>query len=653
MWAYEQLQDQRPRGGTTLTVPTAAEYKGDFSELLAIGSNYQIYDPATRRRETGSSTRYRQDPFPNNIIPSNRIDAVAKNVMTYFPQPLNDGTTNDHRNNYPKPNSPEIADYFTHTVRVDQNFTASNRFYVRGNGYVRDTRRNDYFGTRANGIHEQFKPIGASIDDVHTLSPTFVVNVRYGYTRFTRETTPLYGRNFDLATLGFPKSFAGLISPDRSEFPAFEFNGYFNTLRAGEARFMDTHSVVVALTRLKGNHTLDFGFEFRAYRQNQYTGDSSRSGRFIFDQTWTRGPLDNSTTSPIGQGWAAFLLGLPNASGYVARPADFAEQSTVWCGYIQDNWRVRRNLTINVGLRYELEGPLTERYDRSIRDFDSSAILPIEAAAKANYAASYDANPTPELPPSQFQVRGGLLFAGANGTGHGLWNADKNNLAPRIGLAYTFRRSTVIRAGYGIFFGALGMRRGDVNQYGYSRNTSFIPTKDSGLSFYSTLSNPFPDGLLEPAGKNLGYMTEVGNSITFFNPNPKASYNQRWQVSVQRQFRSSNMLELAYVGNRSTKLEITRDLNIVGNDMLSRSPFYDAARVNYLSANVTNPFRGLDLVNGSMGTNNTISRESLLKPYPQFGAVNTALGQGYSWYHSMQVRAARRATTGHSGSLPP
>src|SRR5437899_5134334 len=105
---------------------------------------------------------------------------------------------------------------------------------------------------------------------------------------------------------------------------------------------------------LRGNHSLDFGMEARAYRQNKYNGNSMRSGRYNFDSTWTRGPLDNSTAAPIGQEFAAFLLGLPAASSLIARNADFAEQSTVWAGYFQDNWRVRRNLTLTLGVRYEL-----------------------------------------------------------------------------------------------------------------------------------------------------------------------------------------------------------------------------------------------------------------------------------------------------------
>ena len=648
MWAYEALSDQRPRGGATLTVPTAAQRDGDFSELLALGANYQIFDPSTRRRDTEivASTRYRQDPFPGNVMPASRFNPVSKKILELFPQPLDGGTTVDHRNNFPRPNSPEIADYFTHTVRVDHNLSSANRMFVRGNGYIRNTSRNDYFENRATGLRERYTPIGGSIDDVHTLSPSFVLNLRYGYTRFVRKTSPFYGRNFDLSTLGFPNQFTSQISPDFSEFPAIEINGYFNTIRTGEARHMDTHSFVAALTKLRGTHTIDFGFEARAYRQNSYTGDSSRSGRFIFDQTWTRGPLDNSAVSPIGQGLASFLLGLPNANSLVARPADFAEQSTVWAGYVQDNWRIRKNLTVNIGLRYELEGPLTERYNRSIRDFDANAALPIETSARAAYVSSYTASPTAELTPDQFNVRGGLVFAGVNGQNRELWKRDRNNIAPRVSIAFTPFKQTVLRAGYAIFFGGLGLRRTDVTQNGFARNTAFIPSRDSGLSFYSTLSNPFPDGILEPVGAGQGAMTDVGNSVSFFNPEPKANYNQRWQLSIQRQLGAGNRFEVAYVGNRTTKMEISRDLNVVGNQLLSRSPFFDAERVGYLTANVANPFRGLPGVNGTLGTNNTVARENLLKPFPQFGAVSTTTYQGYSWYHSLQVSAVRRISRG-------
>jgi len=232
-----------------------------------------------------------------------------------------------------------------------------------------------------------------------------------------------------------------------------------------------------------------------------------------------------------------------------------------------------------------------------------------------------------------------------NGQPRELWSRDWNNFAPRVGLAWTVARNTVVRTGYGIYFGSLWYLRTDVQQNCFERNTNVIPTKDSGLSFYGTLSNPFPDGIQSPVGASLGPMTDVGNTINAFNPNPVTDYNQRWQMSIQRQFGRATMVEAAYVGNRSSKMEIDRDLNVVGNQNLSRSPFFDAQVVNYLSANVPNPFRGIAGVNGSLGTNNTITRETLLKPFPQFSAVQAETYQGYSWYHSLQTRAARRLAT--------
>src|SRR5262249_1424237 len=163
-----------------------------------------------------------------------------------------------------------------------------------------------------------------------------------------------------------------------------------------------------------------------------------------------------------------------------------------------------------------------------------NVVLPIEGAVRAAYAASYANTPTAELPPDMLKVRGGLVFAGVNGLPRELWRRDSNNFGPRVGVAWSVLPRTVIRAGYGIYFGAMGLRRTDVQQNGFERNTNMIPTKDTGLSFYATLSNPFPDGILSPVGSALGPMTDVGNSVNPFNPSPVADYNQRWQFSAQR-----------------------------------------------------------------------------------------------------------------------
>jgi hypothetical protein len=157
---------------------------------------------------------------------------------------------------------------------------------------------------------------------------------------------------------------------------------------------------------------------------------------------------------------------------------------------VQDDWKLTPRLTLNVGLRYEIEGSITERFNRTVRGFDFGVASPLEAAAKANYARS----PITELPADRFRLIGGLTFPGVSGQPRTLYNRDTNNLMPRIGVAYAIGAKTVLRAGWGLFYGPLGNQRRDVNQLGFSQSTSLIPSLDNGLTFRAPLSNPFPDG---------------------------------------------------------------------------------------------------------------------------------------------------------------
>ena len=646
MWAYEGLRDTRPRG-RTLTVPTLEQRNGDFSELLNLGSNYQIYNPFTRRPI--SSTRYQMDPFPRNIIPASLISPVAKNVLKFVSNPVTGGTTADHLNNLPLPNDPEATRYYSHTIRLDHTISDRNRVSGSVAFYKRYSMLSDYFQSPASGTNSQYLSRRAAIDDVYSISPTFIANVRYGYNRYLRISQPLHGRNFDFTTLGFPAYMNAAVAPALREFPFFNISGMFGTINVGEQRSVDTHSFVAAFTKVAGAHTLEFGGEFRAYRSNNYVMSTRQSGDYEFDPTWARGPLDNSPVAPTGQSTASFLMGLPNKNSYLMRNTSFAEQSTVWCGYIMDTWRMTRKLNVTLGIRYEVEGPLTEHYNRSIRGFDPNAAIPQEAAAKAVYAANWAATPTPEMTPDQFKVKGGLLFAGVNGQPRELWDRDGNNFMPRVGLAYSINAKTVFRGGYGIYFGFLGERRMDVIQSGFSRKTAFIPTVDN-VTLSSTLSNPYPNGILEPMGPAGGAQTELGNAIEAFNSHPLAPYMQRWQASLQRQLSRDVVVEAAYVGNRGTHLELDRDLNTLGNELLSKSPEFDQARVNYLTATQNNPYFGLPDT-GAIGGNAKISREALLKPYSQFGSVTTTTNEGYSWYHSLQARAQKRFSKGMTLTL--
>jgi hypothetical protein len=646
MFGYEGIKESRPRNNGTPTVATPAMKTGDFSSLLAYNTSYQIYNPFTRRAVAGG--RFQQDPFPGNIIPSSLINPVAANIQKYFADPLSPGNP-DGSNNFQNPALLEKIDYGTYTVRVDQNVGQNQRLFMRVSWYDRDSNYNNYFNNLSTGEWFQFVSRNAVLDDVITLTPTTVLNFRYGYNRFIRATLPNpEARGFDLTSLGFPAAYNNSIPVEIRRFPRIDIAGYQGTAGGGEWRPNDLHSFNTSLQHTRGAHFIKGGMEFRSYRETRKLFANDQTGRFNFDTTWTRGPLDNSPTAPgsFGQSYAAFLLGLPSESNsLLVRQPDYAEQSLSWGFFVHDDWKVNSRLTLNLGLRYEFENPMTERYDRSVRGFDFGYIPAFEAAVRSAYAA----NPTPEVPASQFNTRGGLLFSNVDGQPRGVYNTPKDNIMPRIGFAYRVNAKTVVRGGYGIFYGFLGQRRGDVIQTGWSANTPFVPSRDNGLTFSSTLSNPFPGGIIEPVGNANRQMTFMGQSVTFFDENPLNSYMQRWQIGVQREFGKNLVFELSYVGNRGTHIELGQNLNVTPQRYLSTSPVRDNPTINYLSANLPNPFRN-QLPAGAIAAFNAanIGRERLLRPFPHFDAVNHSRFDGYSWYHSLQMNIEKRFSQGYT-----
>jgi hypothetical protein len=648
MWGYEGIKEARPRNNGNPTVPTQEMKNGDFSRLLALSSNYQIYNPFTRRAVAGN--RFQQDPFPGNRIPASLFNPIGKKVLDdYYPAPRTAGNP-DGTQNFLRPDLLETANYYTHSIRADHSFNERHRFFARVSWYNRDSDYNNYFDGPITGEVFQFISRAGVIDDVYNITPTTILNVRYGYNRFIRATNSNPGsRGFDLTSLGFPSAYNNLIDAETRRFPRFDIAGYQGTGVGGEFRPNDTHNLNVQLQKSSGGHFWKTGMEFRSYRENTKFFSNNQTGQFNFDSTWTRGPLDNAPNAPgqLGQSVAAFLLGLPSSSSFVARAASYAEQSLSWGFFFHDDWKVNSRLTLNLGLRWEFENALTERYNRSVRGFDFNTAQPFEAAARL----AYSRNPTPEVPVSEFNVRGGLTFAGVNGQPSTLYNIPKVNLMPRLGLSYKLDNKTVLRSGYGIFYGFLGQRRGDVIQTGFSRNTNFVPTLDNGLTFTNTLSNPFPGGILEPLGAGQGLQTFVGNGISFFNENPVMPMMQRWQAGLQREFFKSFVFEATYVGNRGTHIEIGQNLNVTPQRFLSTSPTRDNPTINYLSANLPNPFVGL-MPPGASGTftGANLSRERLLRPFPQFDAINQSRFDGYSWYHSAQFTLEKRFSKGYTVS---
>jgi len=334
------------------------------------------------------------------------------------------------------------------------------------------------------------------------------------------------------------------------------------------------------------------------------------------------------------------LLGIPGGS--MGFTANYATQDKYFGLYLHDDFKVTRKLTVNLGLRYELERPLTERFDRLVAGFAFDQSNPLEAAARTNYAR----NPIPELPVDQFRVRGGLTFVNQNGNGRSPFEGEKNNFMPRLGLAWTIDQKTVLRAGFGIFYDTLGVNTTLPIQTGFSQTTPIQASLDSGQTYVATLANPFPNGLTQPTGAAGGLLTNIGQGLTFFDPNLKHSYSQRYSLGIQRELLWGFVADVGYVGNRGTRIAVFRNYNATPARFLSTLPTRDQARIDFLSANFSNPFSGLNPIFGA-----NISRANLLRPFPEFGDINVEEPIGYSWYHSLQTQIEKRFSQGYTFQL--
>ncbi len=232
---------------------------------------------------------------------------------------------------------------------------------------------------------------------------------------------------------------------------------------------------------------------------------------------------------------------------------------------MQDDYKFSSKLTVNLGLRYELESATTERYNRAVRNFDGITPSPIEAQARAQYAAS----PIPELPANQFRVLGGLTFTNAGGNPRSYWDTGKRNFMPRVGLAYQLDTKTVVRVGYGIYTAPLGTLYTNTEPAGFSLATPIQASLDNGLTYVATLANPLPAGLTQPAGPAGGLLTNIGQTVNAFPKARKSPYAQRWSFGLQRTLLGGFLVEASYVGNRSTLLNVLRNLNFTPAQFLS------------------------------------------------------------------------------------
>ena len=630
--AYEGFKDSTP-GAFTSAVPTAAERAGDFSALLNSGASFQLYDPATAGL---SGSRLGRQPLPNNIIPASRISPIAKAYLQYFPLPNQPGKP-DGENNYVVPN-PSVNNFASWVGRSDANISDRNKLFFTMHESSYTSASADVFHNLASGQFSGLDLWGGLLDDVHMFSPTLVLDTRFGVTR-SYSSSFIKSSGFDPTQLGFPSYMASFSLREAMPRVAFSDNYAGLSTSPGSISPFLTAQWFTSVTKVLSHHTFKAGFDFRRNDANSLNPGNS-AGSFTFGTTWMTAGT-GAGAPPFGASMASFLLGLPTAGSFDVNTG-FAYRSYLFGSFLQDDWRIKPNLTLNLGLRVEHETPVTERYNRIVNGFDASAVNAVSQAA----AAAYARNPIPQIPVSAFSALGGLTFANSSDrSGYSMPTAFPS---PRVGLTWSpafLHDKTVLRGGFGVFNNSIGATLTGPTS-GFSQTTSLVPTNDSFVTPYATLANPFPAGILTPAGSSAGVNTSLGQSISFFTPNITNPYSVRWNFDVQHSFSKDLMLQVGYIGNKQVHSFISNAISSTPLlPYLSRSLLRDQATINALGAIVANPFAGLlpgQTLNGS-----TISVASLLQAFPEFSSVAQSQ-QYFGWgsFNELTVMLLKRFSHG-------
>ena len=637
--AYEGFKDSSP-GVFTGAVPTAAERTGDFSSLLAAGSSYQLYDPSTAVLSGGNITR---QPLPGNVIPASRLNSVAKAYLQYFPLPNQPGKA-DGQNNYVVPN-PSINNFASWVGRTDASIGSRNKlfFTMHESSYTQATA--DVFHTLASGQYSGTDLWGGLLDDVHMFTPTLLLDTRFGFTR-SFSSSFIKSAGFDPTTLGFPAYMADFSLREAMPRIAFSDSNYAGASTApGSITPFVSYQWFTNLTKVAGPHTLKAGFDFRRYDANSLSPGNS-AGSFTFGTNWITAGT-GKTAPPFGGSMADFMMGLPTSGSFDVNTG-FAYRSYLFGYFVQDDWRIRPNLTINVGLRIEHETPITERYNHIVNGFDPKALNSVAQAAAAVYAK----NPISQLPVSAFSALGGLTFASpSDRSGYSLPSFFPS---PRLGISWSpviFHTKTVFHGGFGVFNNSIGaFLTGPTS--GFSQTTNMVPSNDSFVTPYATLSNPFPGGsILTPTGSAAGVNTFLGNGVSFFTSNITNPYSVRWNFNVQQQIGKDMMLQIGYIGNKQVHGTLSNDIGATAVlPFLSRSPFRDQATILALGALVANPFAGL--LPGSTINGSTISVATLLRAFPQYtGITQSNSNPGWGTFNELTVMFQKRFSKGLQASV--
>ena len=607
---------------------------GDFSRLTTpAGQQVVIYDPMNPQTVAGDPVR---TPFAGNIIPASRISPVARAVTGFMPAP--NATTAGQRyaqQNVLNPDYAATDDFYNLSLKFDWTFGTKHRAYFRhaSNDRTEDRCVNGVCGSPGTDGQQPFQRINDAYvaDWTMTVSPTTVLNVRASSNRFVEKGFGRANENFDLTKLGISSALLGQI-PGPVYFGRWNFaqnhgaGAAYSSLGRGQGiNITNNYNLAGNVTKIARGHTMKMGADIRRIHFIQQNSGDILS--FTGETRWTQ-RLFNQGEATSGDSFASFLLGgVGGASNFPVYP--FFQQ-WYFAPYFQDDWKISRKVTLNLGLRWDFNQTPSEKYNRINRGFNPNSPL--------SYAGQIPAASLAEFPNLR-NIKGGLEFAGVNGNPAVVGRNDMNNWQPRLGVAYQLTDKTVLRGGWGLYF--MNPNNDTLQTTGFSTNTPLVNSLDDGRNLIpNLLNNPYPNGITRPVGSSIGANTFAGQNYNWYNPNMVVPYVHQFSFDIQRQLSTYSTLSVAYVGSRTIGANTERDFNNVTPEFRKSCNFGEGGDPLFCNAQVTNPFKGLPAFAGTgFSTANTISRFQANRLYPQYNGALQERGRNDSniWYNSLQV----------------
>ena len=598
-------------------VPTDLERTGDFSQSYVLSPTgaqvpITIYDPNSRQ------------PIPGNKFTP--TSAVGQAIVSYFPHANVQGLASGGSNYLAAtPGPANRGDEFV--GKLDHQFFkwwTTNVSYLH---YFCLIPFGNALGTvpGSESITYNRHVDATNLNNIFTINPTTILSVRFGFNRFPNVILPL-SNGFSPTTLGLPA-----YNYQLSFFPPVNVTNFTSLSDSTATRdFWYSRNLFTQVAKEVGKHSIKAGFDYRSIDLS-FTDFQSAPGSFNFTGNFTEQAPNTPDGGASGSAIADLLLGLPT-SGNIEESQRFYQYINYWGAYVQDEFRITRKLTLDLGLRYE--------YETGLKDSNNNEVVAFNPTV---------ASPLATLVPGTV---GGLEYAGTGGRNES-GELSKRKFAPRLGYSYALGQKTAIRGGFGVFYSPLRYDATAALQTGFTTETPLISSNNGDLTPASSfsLNNPFPGGPQAPTGNVNGLLTGIGDPIAAYSQNIKSPVIYQFSTGIQRQLPNKTILEVDYVGSRGHHLlpspQGGGSASPAGGgrtniDQLNPSNFsLGAAALNAPTANSFYQLGGPGLIGQQ-----TVPYSQLLLPFPQFASVNVITTDSASSYNSLAARVERRFSNG-------